>query len=341
MLARVTLFVGMVTLVIGGSAPAQQDKKKPKAPDPNRIAIAEPAKAAEDPDFLIQGEYEGTINIDGDDIKLGVQIVALGHGKFEGKGYIGGLPGAGWTGEPTHDGTAIREGNTVIIKNDADERVGEIISGAILLSNPSGTLKKVERKSPTLGAAPPPGATVLFSRPGDEITYWTNGKLVNTGDGEYLDVGTVSKPQFGAFTAHIEFRTPWMPNSRGQKRGNSGVYLQHAYEVQILDSFGLTGENNECGGIYQQHKPKVNMCLPPLVWQTYDIDFTPAKYDAQGKKTANARVTVRHNGVTIHDNVEIQESKGGQPEKPGPGPFYFQNHNDPVVFRNIWVVEKK
>jgi hypothetical protein len=333
--------LGAGLLIAAGPLPAQE-KKKAKAADPNRVAVADPAKAAEDPDFAVQGEYEGTITVDGNEVKLGVQIVALGKGKFDGKGFFGGLPGAGWNGEPTHNGTAVRDGNKVVIKNDSDEVVGEIASGAITLTTPPGTLRKVERKSPTLGAKPPAGAVVLFANPGDETAQWADGKLADTGDGKYLGVGEVSKPTFGAFTAHVEFRTPWMPNSRGQQRGNSGVYLQHRYELQVLDSFGLSGENNECGGFYQQYKPLVNMCLPPLVWQTYDIDFTPAAFDAAGQKTAPARVTIKHNGVTIHDDAALKgATPGGQPEKPGPGPLFLQNHNDPVVFKNVWVVEKK
>jgi hypothetical protein len=121
------------------------------------------------------------------------------------------------------------------------------------------------------------------------------------------------------------------------------VYVQDRYEVQVLDSFGLKGENNECGGIYTVAKPKVNMCLPPLTWQTYDIEFERATFDNDGRKTKPAVITVRHNGVLIHDHVEVPKAtaSAGRPEGPEPGPIQLQNHGNPVVFKNIWVVEKK
>ena len=132
-----------------------------------------------------------------------------------------------------------------------------------------------------------------------------------------------------------------MPNSTGQGRGNSGVYMQDRYEVQVLDSFGLKGLDNECGGVYTKAKPSVNMCFPPLVWQTYDIDFEAAKFDADGKKTKKAVISVKHNGVTIHNKFEIDgPTGGGQPEAPTPGAIQLQGHGNPVFYQNIWIVEK-
>jgi hypothetical protein len=119
------------------------------------------------------------------------------------------------------------------------------------------------------------------------------------------------------------------------------MYVHGRYEVQILDSFGLEGKDNECGGIYQIAEPDVNMCFPPLAWQTYDADFQAARYDDQGNKTANARLTVRHNGVVIHDDLELPRATPGRyGEGPEPGPLFLQDHGNPVVFRNIWIVEK-
>jgi hypothetical protein len=135
---------------------------------------------------------------------------------------------------------------------------------------------------------------------------------------------------------------PFKPAARSQQRANSGLYFVDLYEVQILDSFGLEGKNNECGGIYQRLAPKVNMCLPPLQWQTYDIDFTNAVLK-DGKKVTNARMTVRHNGVLIHDNAEIAGPTGlARGDAEGmTGVLRLQGHGNPVQFKNIWVVEKQ
>jgi len=155
--------------------------------------------------------------------------------------------------------------------------------------------------------------------------------------------GVTSKRKFGNCTLHVEFRLPYMPKASGQGRGNSGCYLQGRYEVQILDSFGLAGKNNECGGIYSIKDTDQNMCFPPLTWQTYDIDYVAATFGADGKKTNNARITVKHNGVVIHDHVELPHATTAAPVKEGvePGPLYLQNHGNPVRFRNIWIVETK
>jgi hypothetical protein len=139
-------------------------------------------------------------------------------------------------------------------------------------------------------------------------------------------------------TLHLEFRVPYQPQDRGQGRGNSGCYVQGRYEVQILDSFGLDSKDNDCGGIYSVSAPALNMSYPPLAWQTYDIDFVAARYDAQGQLIAAPRITVRHNGVVIHRDVELKKvTPGGvEADGPGPGPLHLQDHGNPVRFRNIW-----
>lgn len=285
------------------------------------------------PDFQVQGEYVGTI---GKQQKLGAQVIALGNGQFEAVLYMGGLPGAGWDGK-----TRVKlKGKT---EGDATHLSGKNFRVTIAKGRLSGTAeqdvpveaKKIVRKSPTLGAPPPKNAIVLFD--GSSVDEWEKGRITEEG---LLDVGTRTKRIFKDFTLHIEFRTPFMPKYRGQARGNSGVYLLDQYEVQVLDSFGLEGRDNECGGIYKVAAPRVNMCLPPLSWQTYDIEFTAARFDAQGKKIKNAVVTVKHNGVVIHDHLELPHpTPGGHQNDEKPGRLYLQNHGDPVRYRNIWIID--
>jgi hypothetical protein len=285
-------------------------------------------------DFKLQGEYAGKAG----DKKMGIQVIALGKGKFDAVVYFGGLPGDGWTRD---DRSVKLKGET---KNGKTEFKGEKgqwgqITGEVFhahIGNVSVDAKKAIRKSTTLGAHPPKGAIVLFD--GSSVDEWQGGKLV---EDKYLAVGTRTKKKFRNFTLHLEFRTPYMEESRGQGRGNSGMYLLDQYECQILDSFGLDGKDNECGGIYSASKPIVNMCLPPLSWQTYDVKFTAAKFDGN-KKVSKAVVTIKHNGVVIHDKLQLPGSTpgGGQRDESKPGSLFLQNHSNPVHFRNIWIIEK-
>lgn len=301
-------------------------------------AYTDPKEAG--PDFQTQGEYAGEIEVEGAKKKVGVQVIALGDGKFRAVVYHGGLPGNGWKkGDHKHtfDGKT-ENGVTTFMGKSHQARVSD---GKLVVSDlsgkESGTLKKVERQSPTLAAKAPAGAVVLFD--GTNAEKFAGGKITPEG---WLEVGTKTKQEFGSFQLHIEFRTPFMPAAQGQARGNSGVYLHDCYEFQVLDSFGLDGKNNECGGLYSMEEPKLNMCYPPLAWQTYDFDFTAPQFDAEGKKTANARVTLRHNGVVIYDDLEIPKlTPGGRSKEAATGPLMLQNHGNPVVFRNIWLVEKK
>lgn len=321
------LFLSLLPLGLSAQTP-------PAAPVVEKAATPQTTDA----DFAIQGEYTGEKN----DKKMGVQIIALGKGEFEAVGYHGGLPGAGWDGkrEDVSRSKGVRLNGESAVTFEHGGMIGKVDGKKILVSDTEGAalmeLARVDRKSPTLGAQPPAGAVVLFG--GKDANDFTGSSVTEDG---LLTQGATSQKKFTDFKIHLEFQLPYMPEARGQGRGNSGLYLQGRYEVQMLDSFGLKGEDNECGGLYKIAAPKENLCLPPQAWQTYDVDFTAAKFSDDGKRTAKAKLTVRHNGVIIHDGQELPGVTGSsilKDESTAPGPIYLQNHGNPVRYRNIWVI---
>ena len=198
--------------------------------------------------------------------------------------------------------------------------------------------------------AAPKNAIVLFD--GKDLSNWVYRKDGSPAQWKLLDDGVmevnggdiVTKQKFGDFRLHVEF---WEPNTpadvKGQGRGNSGVYLQDRYEIQVLDSYGVKAEKGDCGAVYNQKAPDINACKPPEQWQTYDITFHAAKFDAAGKKIKNAWSSPSvQNGQQIQHNVEITGPTGqGAPETPEPGPIRLQDHHNPVRFRDVWIVELK
>lgn len=294
-----------------------------------------------DSDFALQGEYRGwqRPSRSSEIRQAGLQVVALGRQQFGAANYLGGLPGDGWFGGERRLFAGQRTGGTVeLLGNSQRLLVGLGYASLFDLGGQlMGEFRRVERTSPTLGALPPPGAVILF-REGQPTDGFTQATITAEG---YLQAGTETIGRYTDFRLHAEFRLPYKPEARGQARGNSGFYLQSRYEVQVLDSFGLEGVENECGALYKTRRPDFNMCFPPLVWQTYDIDLTSPRFDEAGNKLSNMRISVWHNGVMIHNDAEIPSKTGaGQPETPLPLPTKLQDHDNPVVYRNIWLIEK-
>ena len=355
----VIVVVGVATLGLVAMAWASEPAAKKADPAAKKVAptvkkTAPPVKCYTDPqqtdaDFKFQGEYVGEFApAGGAKVKLGAQVRALGDGNFRTMFFLGGLPGDGWDGK-----TIIQKAPSTdsMIPTDAKRKGGQVVIDQVYKGTVDGRtldgstdrgvkfqLTRIDRKSPTLGAEPAAGALVLFD--GTNADAWEHGKMTPE---KLLATGAISKRKYQDFTLHVEFMISYVPHTQSiYQRPNSGVYLQERYEIQILDSFGIVMRKHDCGVLYAQVTPAINMCYPPLAWQTYDMDFTAARYDATGKKTKNGRCTVKFNGVTILDDVEILHSTpGGVPESPEARGFYLQAHGLPVFFRNIWTVEKK
>ncbi|UCE47146.1 MAG: DUF1080 domain-containing protein [Phycisphaerales bacterium] len=243
---------------------------------------------------------------------------------------------------------------------------GDRFTGKGTLRDKSGSfeMKRVFYESPRLGARPPATALVLFDgsnfdqwemiqRSGKTAPVtWKNDKGVMRIVPQYGNhrigdsIGT--KKTFRNFHLHIEFRLPLLPDNTDQRRGNSGVIIEEFqfFEVQVLDCYGLPGYYDECGAIYQIAPPKVNMCLMPRQWQSYDIKYRAPRFDRSGNLTERPRITVDHNGVLIHSDIELPYSevairaRGERPESRKVGRIKLQDHGYPVEYRNIWIIEK-
>ena len=189
-------------------------------------------------------------------------------------------------------------------------------------------------------------AVVLFD--GKDLSNWTkldgeapaweiaDGAMTVTAGGGDI----VTRERFTDFLLHLEFMTPDMPDATGQAKGNSGVFLQGRYEIQVLDSYGIdVPGKGDCGAIYNQFASLVNACKPALEWQTYDVIFRAARVGESGGIEENARVTVLQNGTVIQNNVQLLGATGETTDEDAaePGPLRLQDHGNPVKYRNIWI----
>ncbi len=285
-----------------------------------------------------QGEYLGSVEGEEGEVTLAAQVVARRNDDYELVLYRGGLPGQGWDPESGTERlkATITEGQLAFHGDDG--RVYQVENGSIDIRQEErgqlGALERTFRTSPTLGLAAPDGAVVLFD--GTSVDKFREGAKI-TDDG-LLDQGARSAEKYGDIFLHVEYMLPFWDDAG---RANSGIYIQDRYEVQIIDSFGHPGGRGEDGSLYQQRAPDLNVSLPPYHWQTFDILFRAPRFDEEGDKTENVRISVIHNGVLVHDNVELEKGTGwgGRKEEVPREHFYLQRHRGPCFFRNVWLIE--
>lgn len=306
---------------------------------------------AEDDD-KVMGVYQGTISgkhWDGKTIRAQVvseskfdfrAVLFVGDGTSETKATV---KGSGRKGKASFSGEVDLGGKAEV----KGEIANETFTGTIKAKGEGAfTLKRVFPEPPTRGKTCPADGVNLFDGKNISANWSRIPKewcVQEDGSMQVCSSSLLTNQELGSGLYHVEFMTPFMPDERDQGRGNSGVYILGRYEVQVLDSFGNGPKDNWCGGIYKKAVPIADAVLPPLQWQTYDITLQAAQFDASGNKTKNARITVVHNGITVHDNVELDSpTPGGVSETDSAaGPLLLQDHGNPVKYRNIWFVPAK
>ena len=328
-------------------------------------------------ELKLQGEYVGKIS----DKAVGVQVVARGEKSFHALLLEGGLPGAGWDGGRYSllESRALSTGRAEF-HSPTDMGLSALLDETGLLlkrGNNEIRLSRVERKSPTLGQQPPAGAIVLFGGTTPNMDAFEErkdieGLTVPTMFEGYMLAGAVTKRRFRDYQLHVEFQTGWEPQNIPWRRADAGIYMLSRYEVAIGDSFGfdfdLSGATSPnraklldektppskfplaksnihprvCGSVFTYPCNVPNSCLPPLVWQTLDIDFTAPRFDNSGKKTSKALISVKLNGHQTVDKLEVNgpTPHGFKGPETADGPIWFEAFGRRVLYRNIWVVER-
>jgi hypothetical protein len=336
-----TQLICVLFLALLPTAVLAQSREKP---------VTDPAKA--DADFAIQGEYVGTVLEDGKLQKVGVRVAITPKvGEFKALLYRGGLPGDGWDKKFAHTQfkrLAEATGQAIDGVVRFPKLLGgkaELEGGIITITDGEkiGELKRIVRQSPTLGAKPPAGAIVLFD--GTGLDHFVP-KTKMTAD-KLLSIPARTRAKFTDFVLHVEVRIPY---SRPQG-GHSGIYLQNSYHLAIsAGSFGASSIGDlGCGGIRWVRGPDENMSYPPLSWQTFDIDYTAARFNDEDRVIQKPVVIIRQNGVVIHEKVELPETppiyRGGgtDPLVRAGGPLHFQSHaqDEGYAYRNIWILHKR
>jgi len=227
----------------------------------------------------------------------------------------------------------------------------QVTDGKITTPEPTEVWEPQPRVVETKSSMPPSDAIVLFD--GKAWTEWvatdkdtTPAWKIEKGHMTVVaGAGNIqTRRDFGSIQLHIEWRSPKEVEGEGQGRGNSGVFLQKRYEVQVLDNYqNKTYANGQAGAVYKQHIPLVNACRPPGEWQSYDIIYMAPAFNEDGIKVRPATLTLLHNGVLVQNHVEIMGSTEyiglPQNEAHGKAPIMLQDHGNPVSYRNIWVRE--
>jgi hypothetical protein len=325
----------------------------------------------------VQGYWEGEWRLkSGNSGKQTGEVVALGNGQYQAAftAYDGGeqekqtfrfiLNGALVNGVATFF-QSINLGPLGTFEIKAEMKNSQLAAEYTDGGKYSGTfaLKRVVKQPGSRLAPPLPGAIVLLhaTQPKDWQGAWQqldasppSWQLVENAiqaaraeDGKPAHLA--SRQTFEDAQIHLEFRTPLLPLARGLERGDSGVFVQGRYEVQIVDSFGqprplnnfgLPDDDDSAGALFKQKAPLENATLPPGEWQALDITFLAARYDAGGKRTRAGEITVRLNDHLVQDRVPLSEPTEGAPiqDTTTPAGLILQDSGHAVQFRNIWFV---